>query len=551
MSSIKFAIFTDTHLGYKYDDPKIGNDSFIVFDECMSTAVNEHCDAILHAGDMFNDGTLKQSVIVRIQDILWTYLVMDPNPDLEAIQYPNIANSGLTKRKITTSDDEVNIKIPFFVINGNHDQPSGLDRQSNCDVLSSSRLVNYFDKYEDLQDITLKPVIMQRDNVIVAIYGLHYLAPTRFVKLLQSQAIHFQDPPTDNGGPRRFNILLLHQDRVQRDNSIKIEQHLAQLCPWMNLIVWGHEHGNKLETELMNSRSNMKIAQIGSTIVTQLKEDETTPRGMLILEVFEDREEYRPIRLTATRAFIMSKVIIGPECVAEKSEELLNRIRAKLDEMIDQRDVREEQPLIRLSIESEVDLRRVNLNLLLTEYSERIANSSFYHLKKKNQIQKKQETNQMSDIKSTDRINTLLERKLNKKLSFLSIHTLNRALDSFIDHNDNNAFVNDINRFIESRQNYLIEHLSIEDRKVMNDDDTIRYIEETISEMSNSESMMQDSLAANSPEMKSEEGENSPVRTTLSLDEDQNVESHINRRLTRPNQRKPRTPIKLTAENLK
>lgn len=54
-STFKILIVTDTHLGYKGEDPVRGNDSFRTFEEILQIGRSEKVDFVLHGGDLFDE----------------------------------------------------------------------------------------------------------------------------------------------------------------------------------------------------------------------------------------------------------------------------------------------------------------------------------------------------------------------------------------------------------------------------------------------------------------------------------------------------------------
>lgn len=54
-SAFKILIATDTHLGFKGEDPVRGNDSFRTFEEVLQIGRREKVDFVLHAGDLFDE----------------------------------------------------------------------------------------------------------------------------------------------------------------------------------------------------------------------------------------------------------------------------------------------------------------------------------------------------------------------------------------------------------------------------------------------------------------------------------------------------------------
>lgn len=54
-NTFKILIATDTHLGFKGEDPVRGNDSFRTFEEILQIGRRENVDFLLHAGDFFDE----------------------------------------------------------------------------------------------------------------------------------------------------------------------------------------------------------------------------------------------------------------------------------------------------------------------------------------------------------------------------------------------------------------------------------------------------------------------------------------------------------------
>ena len=127
MSSLKFAIITDTHLGYEEYDQIVKEDSFEAFNEGLDIAQEEQVDFILHAGDLFDSSAPSPSTIVKTNHILLSHSYTMPNDVTQENPY----------QCVDSNDQEIDVKLPIFVINGNHDQPSGNNLVSPCEIPSS------------------------------------------------------------------------------------------------------------------------------------------------------------------------------------------------------------------------------------------------------------------------------------------------------------------------------------------------------------------------------------------------------------------------------
>lgn len=60
---------------------------------------------------------------------------------------------------VNFKDPNMNVSYPIFSIHGNHDDT--VNNLSALDLLSSTGLVNYFGKWQSLQEVNLDPIILQ------------------------------------------------------------------------------------------------------------------------------------------------------------------------------------------------------------------------------------------------------------------------------------------------------------------------------------------------------------------------------------------------------
>lgn len=455
MNSVKFAIITDTHLGYGENDMILQNDSFEAFDEALDIAQEENVDFILHAGDMYDTSTPSTSTIVKTNQVL-------------------LNHSYTTSCSFTDSNGEINIKFPIFVISGNHDQPSGVNLTSPCEILQSVNLIYYFEKFIDTPKFILKPVIIEKGDITIAIYGLTYINNVRFISLLENtimtgeQIIMFENPPEE--ASKRFNILLVHQDRSSRNNKKPEALYfLSEICPWMDLIIWGHEHDNKAEIE---NDFGFKILQQGSTIITQIKKYDETRRGIGIIELFDkDNFKYNNIFLRKPRSLIINEFDLSKiltECDTPKKIE--NKLREKIKKLIDKNENTEKLPLVRINITSNsVDLfNNIPYKRICFEFSDEVANpnniisvpkrkNKYLSANSTNSIDQNEGSNGPNFISSPSTIEESLSQTfLNSPLEVLPVDYLNKNLTAFI-NGDNKSFDKNIKNSLDKITNYLMD----------------------------------------------------------------------------------------------
>ncbi|KAG5678522.1 hypothetical protein PVAND_008189 [Polypedilum vanderplanki] len=290
---IKILIATDIHLGYDESNEETGNDSFNTFEEILMLANSRNVDFILLAGDLFHKAQPSANSLNKCIQLLRTYTLGRKEIEFEVtdiatgepMQFqrnPNFENESLsaTTAPINYEDDNINVSYPVFTIHGNHDDV--VNSLSAIDILSSSGLVNYFGKWEDLSEIHLRPIIIRKKATSIALYGLSHIPDRRLYNLLENDKVYVEYPGKDIGETVTdyFNILAIHQNRVERgrNNHIPVDM----LPNFMNLIVWGHEHDCRIHPE---QYSRMFVTQPGSSVATSLCEGESIEKHVGILQV--------------------------------------------------------------------------------------------------------------------------------------------------------------------------------------------------------------------------------------------------------------------------
>ena len=231
--TIRLGIFSDSHLGNNELDPIRGEDSFNSFHEALEIFYENNVDAVLHSGDMFDIPTPSRSTLIKSIKCLQEFVFKEPNGEKDEIsieEYPS-TGSALTNPP-NIYDKNVLVKLPVFAIHGNHDPPAGFGSFSVCDLLAENKLINYFQKIHDQNDILLNPVIIKKKNTWVCIYGFQNILEVQFEIALQKNLIHFTKPIVDDENIFVYNILLLHQDRqsYSRDSMrLQTTEYLSKI----------------------------------------------------------------------------------------------------------------------------------------------------------------------------------------------------------------------------------------------------------------------------------------------------------------------------------
>lgn len=115
---------------------------------------------------------------------------------------------------------------------------------SALDLLSVSNLINYFGRQDQVDNVNISPVLLQKGNTKVALYGMGSMRDERLNRMWQGKSVRFLKPEDetvergddeeDGDGARSnwFNIFTLHQNRDLGRGS-KNCVHESMIPEWM------------------------------------------------------------------------------------------------------------------------------------------------------------------------------------------------------------------------------------------------------------------------------------------------------------------------------
>jgi DNA repair exonuclease SbcCD nuclease subunit len=251
---MKISIISDMHLGY----PRFEEDSFI------------------QAENAFLDADSKSDLIICAGDVFDTKI-----PKLEAIK-----RAAAIFRKVSK---------PIFVIHGNHERRSS-GMTNPVQLLSEMDSVRYL--HAKGEEFVL-------DGEKLFIFGIGSV-PEELASAALSAALKGKIIPQD-----AFKILVLHQTVAGivpgEHGHITLEE--LDASPF-DLIVNGHIHETKWEL-------NGKLIIPGSTVVTQLKKEETEPRGYILYDTKTKSADFVPI---VHRAFIFEELEFKDAGIADVND---------------------------------------------------------------------------------------------------------------------------------------------------------------------------------------------------------------------------------------
>lgn len=260
---MKIAIIADTHLGYS----RFEKDAFIQAERAFLDA-SEKADVILFAGDVFD---------IKI-------------PKLETL---NQAISIFRK-----------VKIPVIAIHGNHERRTK-EMVNPAQLLQTAGVIDY---------IHCKSKTFEKNGEKIQVFGVGNV-PDEYADVAIKKAIERFSPDDAS-----FKVLLIHQTVKELVPHGKNELSIDYLesLPF-DLIINGHIHGKEI---LMGGRFIIP----GSTVITQLRKNETEPKGYFLFDTKAKNAEFVPIEC---RSFFYEEI----ELKEAGAREVLDSLNSKISEL--------------------------------------------------------------------------------------------------------------------------------------------------------------------------------------------------------------------------
>ena len=319
---------------------------------------------ILLGGDLFHDNKPSPKCLIRSTELLRKYCLGDGEVQFQLISDQKENFSHTTVFPYVNYDDKnLNVSLPVFTIHGNHDDPTGKNPVCYLEALSASGLINYFGKYMNMAEIVVRPLLLQKGNTKLALFGLGSVPEERLHRFFLHNKIKFLKP--EEHRREWFNLLVVHQNRVPHGTKYLPEKFLGT---FPDLVVWGHEHESKTVLDY-NAEMGFHVLQPGSTVATSLCPGEAEPKHVALIEiVFNEKSQlpevtHEAIPLKSVRPFLFQSIDLDEEldsrkivATAETVEEFCTQ---KVQSMIDRAeidrtgdDMQPKLPLIRLRMES-------------------------------------------------------------------------------------------------------------------------------------------------------------------------------------------------------
>lgn len=470
-NNIKILITTDNHVGYKENDPVVGDDSWKSFDEVMRIAAENDVDMVLQSGDLFHVNHPSKQSLYQVLRILRARCLGDRPCSLELLSDPSTTfDDGFNT--VNYEDPNINVLVPLFAILGNHDDSTGSSFLSPLDVVGVSGLINHFGRVTRSSDINVAPILLQKGSTKLALYGLANVLDERLFRTFKEGKVVFNRPAVQQ--EEWFNLMAVHQNHHAHTETLYLPEGF--LPSFLDLVVWGHEH-ECIPYTVTNYETGFEVLQPGSLVATSLGEKETADKHVFVVTICGRDYHVKPVKLRTVRPFVMADTVLqdsgimpGPTSkgavtrfLTAKVEELIEKARAKWRDQNpelfeeDEEDEEDEEkryplPLIRLRVDYLGDYQVENPRRFSNMFVGQVANPndviSFFRKKesRKRESQKTEEVVVEEDpsFKVQNYVNEFLKEA---NLTLIPEMGLNAAVKDYVEKDDKTA----IERFVQAQ----------------------------------------------------------------------------------------------------
>lgn len=320
---------------------------------------------VLLAGDLFHENKPSRKSMYQVMRSLRKNCLGLKPCELQFLSDANEVFSGAFGH-VNYEDPDINISIPVFSIHGNHDDPSGDGNYCALDLLQVAGLVNYFGRVPRPDDIEAKPVLLQKGQTKLALYGISNVRDERMFRAFRDQNVKWFRP--NQQSTDWFNILAVHQNHHAHTATSYLPENV--LPEWLDLVVWGHEHECLIDPS-HNPETGFHVMQPGSSVATSLIPGEAVAKHVAVLSVVGKNFTVEKHRLKSVRPFMTAEIILasdkrfkGLDKKKENRQELTRKLIEVVEEMIEEANAEWESiqeegvlpatrplPLIRLKVE--------------------------------------------------------------------------------------------------------------------------------------------------------------------------------------------------------
>ncbi|MGC8623072.1 MAG: metallophosphoesterase family protein [Candidatus Micrarchaeia archaeon] len=324
---MKIAIVSDFHIGFE----KFAEDAYNQAQAALLKAA-DMADMLLIPGDIFDNRAPKPEVLAQGINLF---------RDLSKREW---------KAKVVsyTGAKQLYSHIPVVAISGTHERRAQ-GAENPVDLLNLAGLL------VDADDST---VIIEKGGERVSVSGLGGVSE----ELVRS-ALRSVNPQPIAG---MFNIFMFHQSIYEFLPFSSDFLHLDELPNGFDLYVCGHIH-NRIE----GSVHGKPFLIPGSTVLTQLKDEETEAKGFYLFDTESTKYEFVSI---STRPF----KVINIKVTGKKNEDIVYELERKLDSV--QVEAGGTKPIVKVSLEGTLSRGQKLSDINLAELAKKHENEMFVEI---------------------------------------------------------------------------------------------------------------------------------------------------------------------------
>eukprot|EP00064_Thunnus_orientalis_P004324 superscaffoldBa00000391_g4335 len=475
--TFKILIATDVHLGYLEKDAIRGNDSYNTLDEILKCAKKNQVDFILLGGDLFHENKPTRRCLHNCITMLRKYCMGDAPIHFNILSDQTVNFNTTQFPWVNYQDENLNISIPVFSIHGNHDDPTGAEGLCALDLLSASGLVNHFGHSQSVEKIEISPILMQKGNTKLALYGLGSIPDERLYRMFVNNQVTMLRPKEDQD--EWFNLFTIHQNRSKHGPTNHIPEQF--LDEFLDLVVWGHEH-ECLIGPTRNEQRLFYVTQPGSSVATSLSPGEATKKHIGLLRVKGRKMNMQKIPLKTVRQFFIQDVVLAdyqdlftPD-TPQVTKKVENLCFAKVTEMLEDAErerlgcpLTPEKPLIRIRVDYSGGFDAFNTSRFSQKFVDRVANpKDIVHF-----VRRREQKEDIKDEVNVDyskllkpaaaeglRVEDLVKQYFEAaektvQLSLLTEQGMGKAIQEFVDKDEKDAIEELITYQLEKTQRHL------------------------------------------------------------------------------------------------
>jgi len=476
-SLFRILVATDIHLGYGEKNEERAEDSFRSFAELLDIGLEQGVDLVVLGGDLFHENKPSRAAEIKCLQILRERVLGDRPVQVEYLSDPEVDFGHCNSKCVNYENPNLNIALPIFSIHGNHDDPSGHGGHSCLDLIHEAGMVNYWGKVTDLKHIKVRPVLLRKGPVQVALYGLSHVKDERLHRLFRENKVEFELPLAEEGR-EWFHILVLHQNRAKRGPTSYIPESF--IPDFFHLVIWGHEHDCRIQPEA--SDKDFFITQPGSPVATSLCEGEAIQKAVGVLNIRSDTKfkmdviPLRTVRPLIFRSVALSdlKVDLTEPDPKKLALDVERHLRYEVEEMLGEVEEKRTghpgqpcKPLLRLRVEFNDEAEMINPSRFGNNYIDQVSNPAEILLFKKAKFTRSSTKDEKVDLDAIDMLgdditmDDLVEEYFNnledetKQMSVLSVKRMGAAVKSFINKDDKQA----VEYLVTRQRKKFFEHI--------------------------------------------------------------------------------------------